>query len=118
MQTKEIIIEVDKITSGKVNIISFYRKGKQVNHPILPLKDKSEHPKSLYEFKHHLDYEDIQKVSSRFPQIYTCESNDDKTVWNTQVLKEFKKLICENRLDKLIEKDGITYEIKLVWVEE
>lgn len=118
MQTNEIIIEVDKITSGKVNIISFYRKGKQIDHPVLPLKERSEHPKSFYNYKHHFDYEDIQKISSRFPQIYTWESNDDKTDWNNQVLKELKKLICDNRLDKSIEKDGITYELKLVWVEE
>ncbi|MDZ5472412.1 hypothetical protein SM124_11700 [Bacillus sp. 31A1R] len=118
MQTKEIIIEVDKITSGKVNIISFTRKGKQIDHPVLPLKEKSDHPKSPYNYKHHLDYEDIQRISTRFPGIYTCESGDDKTIWNTHMLKEFKKLICENQLDRMVEKDGITYELKLVWVGE
>jgi hypothetical protein len=116
MQTNDIIIEIDKITSGKVNIISFCRRDKQIDHAALPLKEKSEHPKSIYNYKHHLDYDGIQKLSSRFPQIYTYEDRESKTDWNSGILKQLERLIRDNKLDKVIEKEGIKYHIKLVWM--
>jgi hypothetical protein len=116
MQTKEIIIEVDKITSGKVNIISFYRNGKQIHHAALRLKDKSVHPKSIYNYKHHFDYNDLKNISSKFPQIFTYEEvGGSKSNWSNKMQIQFERLIRANKLYKVIEKKGIKYICMLVW---
>lgn len=66
MNNCEIIIEIDKITSGKNNIISFVRNNEQINFPPMTLKPYS--TISEYNFNHHFDKEDLINLISSIPQ--------------------------------------------------
>ncbi|MCT8140522.1 hypothetical protein H1D32_24320 [Anaerobacillus sp. CMMVII] len=114
MQTNEIIIEVDQVRSGKVNIISFYRENKLINKPMLKLKAGSE--RYNYYYRHHLDGDDLVLLSKRLPGIYPYDGRKSTNDWADEMKREFKRLIVNGDFDKRLEKDEVVYDIRFVWV--
>ncbi|OIJ09304.1 hypothetical protein BKP35_16670 [Anaerobacillus arseniciselenatis] len=116
MELETITIEVDEVKSGKVNIISFYRKGQLIDRPPLQAKLKSE--EYHYHYRHHLDGDDLERLNTRFPTIFPFDDRKSINDWADEMKREFQRLISDGRLDRQVEKDGIIYEIRLVWVRK
>ncbi|MBY0122311.1 hypothetical protein [Bacillus sp. S/N-304-OC-R1] len=114
--TREIMIQVDKITSGKNNIISFVRKGKQIDTAPLKLKSLSE--VSQYDFNHHFDKEDLERLNTMYPSIYPNSSDKDINNWAEDMKKAFKNLIETGEFDRTYNHNGETVMVKYIWVNE
>jgi hypothetical protein len=113
--TQVVHIEIDDITSGKVNIFSFYRQGKQIDHRFLKLRDKS--ISSQYNYNHHLDRDDLQKLSNRFSTIYPYDKKT-RTIneWANAMIKEMFELIKNGKWDRKVKEDRKIYDVRYVWI--
>lgn len=113
MVSQKIIIEIDKITSGKNNVISFERKGRQVNQAPLKLKPQSE--SSNYHYNHHFDKDDLETLSNRYPSIYPNPTEKNVNNWADEMKKVFQYLIETQQFDKIYDYNGEQIEVNFIW---
>ncbi|MCH1625108.1 hypothetical protein [Fredinandcohnia quinoae] len=116
MTNVEMIIEIDKITSGKNNVISFERKGKQIDQAPLKLKPYSE--SSDYHYNHHFDKNDLEQLSEIYPSIYPNYSQKNINSWANEIKKALRHLIETGQLDKIYDYHGQEVSVKYIWVNE
>lgn len=110
-----IIIEIDRITSGKKNVISFYRNNKQVN--ISPLLVKSSSESSNYKYSHHFDKEDLLRLNKTFPSIYAKEDDKNINEWIDHMITAFKHLIESGKFDEYFNIRS-EEEVKFIWINK
>jgi len=115
MTNCEIIIEIDKITSGKNNIISFVRNNEQINFPPMTLKPYS--TISGYNYNHHFDKEDLIKLNKQFPSIYPNDTNENINIWAENIKAAFKQLIQTGDFDRTYNHNSDKVSVKYVWIE-
>jgi phosphodiesterase/alkaline phosphatase D-like protein len=116
MDTQHITIDIDKVASGKVNIISFYRKKRLIDEAPLKLKQSSD--KYTYKYSHHFDGNDLDRLNNQFPSIFSYDKRKSINDWSNEMKREFKSLIMDGKLDQTKTIDGITYRIQFRWVSE
>ncbi|WP_413355590.1 hypothetical protein AA0X71_12160 [Robertmurraya sp. 2P01SA] len=114
MNEKEIIIEIDKIKSGKANIISFYRKNRLINRAPLKLKDKSD--TYNYQHRHHFDGDDLEKISAKQSSVSPYDGQGKINVWADETKSSLQQLILDGKFNRVFTKGNTKYNIKLVWV--
>ncbi|AXH99783.1 hypothetical protein DV702_08585 [Sporosarcina sp. PTS2304] len=114
MTNREIIIEIDKVTSGKKNVISFERKGNQIDRA--PLKLKKQSVSSKYKYSHHFDKDDLQKIHQVFPSIYPHPYDYEIEAWGERMKKAFRELIETGQFDKTYDLEDGPVTVKYVWV--
>ncbi|WP_163100697.1 hypothetical protein [Peribacillus alkalitolerans] len=114
MQVKEVVIEIDNITSGKKNVLSFYRKNKQIN--ISPLLLKSSSESSEYNFSHHFDKEDLIRLNKTFPSIYAKEDDENINQWIDSMRFAFKTIIENGEFNKTFSENKQDLNVKFIWV--
>ncbi|MEK3796793.1 hypothetical protein MHI18_00805 [Peribacillus sp. FSL H8-0477] len=115
MNNREIIIEIDKITSGKNNIISFVRNNEQINFPPLTLKPYS--TISEYNYNHHFDKEDLIKLNKQYPSIHPNDTNENINIWAKNIKAAFKQLIQTGDFDRTYNYHGDKVSVKYIWVK-
>jgi hypothetical protein len=116
MVDHEIIIEIDQVTSGKKNVISFCRKNKQINTPPLLLKSSSE--SSDYSYNHHFDKDDLINLNKIYPSIYPKLGNKNVNEWAENMKSAFKQLIEKGKLDKTLHIDEKIISVKFLWINK
>ncbi|WP_301107738.1 hypothetical protein [Sporosarcina sp.] len=116
MSNEEIVIEIDKVTSGKNNVISFERKGKQIDQP--PLRLKANSVSSKYKYHHHFDQADLARLQNQYPSIYPNRYESGIDDWAAVMKTAFRKLIESGQLDRAYRLDGRDVEVKYVWITE
>lgn len=114
MNEKEIIIEIDKIKSGKANIISFYRKNKLIDRAPLKLKDKSE--SYNYNYRHHFDGDDLVKINAKQSSVFPYDGRGKINEWADETKRSLRQLIMDGKFNRVFTKGTTKYSIKLVWV--
>ena len=111
--SKEYIIEVDEIRTGKVGIFTFYRKGRILDEGMFRVKEKNQY----YNYRHHIDAENFDRW---------CEISKERifqfdekvfiaTEWENLMKYEIYNLISNGALNRTVIKDNISYDIKVVW---
>lgn len=116
MIDKEVIIEIDKITSGKNNIISFVRNGVQVDEPLLKLKSHSD--VSEYYYNHHFDKEDLERLSEQYSPIRANYSDENINDWAEETKAAFQYLIETGQFDKVYHYQNKKILAKFVWINK
>lgn len=110
-----IIIEIDRITSGKKNVISLYRNNKQIN--ISPLLVRSSSDSSNYKYSHHFDKEDLLRLNKTFPSIYAKEDDKNIKEWIEHMSTAFKNLIESGKFDEYFN-TGTGEKVKFIWINK
>lgn len=114
MNERVITIEIDKIKSGKANIISFYRNNKLIDQAPLKLKEKSEAYK--YNFRHHFDGDDLAKINAKQSSVYPYDGRGSINEWADETKRSLKTLIIDGKFNRIFTKGNTKYNIKLVWI--
>lgn len=108
-----IIIEIDRITSGKKNVISLYRNNKQIN--ISPLLVKSSSESSNYNYSHHFDKEDLITLNKTFPSIYAKEDDSNINEWTDNMRIAFQTIIESGEFGEYFSSQG-EENVKFIWI--
>ncbi|MFD3445737.1 hypothetical protein ACFDTO_14160 [Microbacteriaceae bacterium 4G12] len=109
-------IQIDQITSGKVNIFTFYRNKKQVDHPFLQLQQPS--LTANYFFPFHLDAESLRLLHEEFPSIYPYDKKESIHHWTEKMKDELKRLIQTGMWNQRIRFGNKIIEVVFLWCEE
>lgn len=109
-------IQIDQVTSGKVNIFTFYRNKKQVDHPFLQLQEPS--LVANYFFPFHLDAESLRLLHEEFPTIYPYDGQESILSWTDKMKDELKRLIQTGKWNKRVHLGNCIIEVDFLWCEE
>ena len=83
---------------------------------IFPFELKA--PNEKYGYAHHFDKDDLYELSGKIPALtpYRPYSGETLTAWGDFTKQVLADAIRDGRFDGLYEKDGIVYDVKVVWV--
>ncbi|PEZ09233.1 hypothetical protein CN326_02535 [Bacillus sp. AFS018417] len=109
-------IQIDQITSGKVNIFTFYRNKKQIDHQFLQLQEPS--LTANYFFHFHLDAESLRLLHEEFPSIYPYDKRESILDWTDKMKDELKRLIQAGMWNKRVRLGNRIVEVVFLWCEE
>ena len=106
-QPKTTIL-IDGLTTGKQDYLSFTYRTKLIDTETLRLRQ----PDGIYNYRHHLNYDDLTKLGTTYPTIYTFDQS--KKMTGKDLTPDIHEKLLKYNLSQLIithqlDTDKITY---------
>ncbi|EEM06618.1 hypothetical protein [Bacillus pseudomycoides] len=109
-------IQIDQITSGKVNIFTFYRNRKQIDDPFLQLQEPS--LTANYYFHFHLDAESLSLLQEEFPSVYPYDGNGTIHDWTEKMKDELQRQIQTGKWNRRVRIGNRILDVVFTWCDE
>lgn len=109
-------IQIDQITSGKVNIFTFYRNRKQIDDHFLRLQEPS--LTANYFFHFHFDAESLHLLQKEFPSVYPYEGSETIHDWTEKMKAELQHQIQTGKWNKRVRIGNRILDVVFTWCDE
>ncbi|MED3485347.1 hypothetical protein P4523_25190 [Bacillus toyonensis] len=109
-------IQIDQITSGKVNIFTFYRNRKQIDDHFLRLQEPS--LTANYFFHFHFDAESLHLLQEEFPGIYSYDGSETIHNWTEKMKAELQHQIQTGKWNKRVRIGNRILDVEFTWCDE
>ncbi|GAB6445642.1 MULTISPECIES: hypothetical protein [Bacillus] len=109
-------IQIDQITSGKVNIFTFYRNRKQIDDHFLQLQEPSLTANYFYHF--HFDAESLHLLQKEFPGVYPYDGSETIHDWTEKMKAELQHQIQTGKWNKRVRIGNRILDVVFTWCDE
>jgi len=109
-------IQIDQITSGKVNIFTFYRNRKQIDDHFLRLQEPS--LTANYFFHFHFDAESLHLLQKEFPSVYPYDGSETIHDWTEKMKAELQHQIQTGKWNKRVRIGNRILDVVFTWCDE